>query len=462
VVTLGAYLPIWLHRAYRQARAASPRATRLTPGAAVSACLIPVLNAAGLAYLAVDLPRGLRRAAESGPGERRLETEPLSILILAAVFGGIGLALALDVTPLLAGFLAWPLELPAALVAQRALNSLCDEASPMGPGGPGLGAEAGPRRLDRETGAALTLAVVVLGAAGVALALGGDDGGGGGGGRPPAREQQADLASDIAASPGALWITRIQENRLERLDPETRRPMGTAVFVGETPLDIGAAAGSVWVAAFKSGTVARVDWESGQVEGRVRTGRGPFGVAATSRGVWVTNSIERTVVEIDPRTGRLARRPISVGRGPRGVAVGEGAVWVAAFDGRSVTRVDPSSGATREIRLGRAPQDVAAGEGAVWVTSPSEGLVTVIDPRSGKPDGTIQVGKMPSSVEVGLGSVWVALSEEGAVARIDPRTRQLEGRPLRVGGHLSDITLSQGAVWALRSDGTVKRLPVAR
>ena len=55
--TLGAYWPLWLHRTY----AVLDGIARLRPRAAVALVVVPVLNLAGPAYLAVDLPRAVRR-----------------------------------------------------------------------------------------------------------------------------------------------------------------------------------------------------------------------------------------------------------------------------------------------------------------------------------------------------------------------------------------------------------------
>ena len=64
-------------------------------------------------------------------------------------------------------------------------------------------------------------------------------------------------------------------------------------------------------------------------------------------------------------------------------------------------------------------------------------------------------------LEVGFGLVWVA-SETGSVTRIDPRSSQMAGRPIQVGGGITDLTVGDDAVWVLRGNGKVARIPRPR
>ena len=273
VVTLGAYLPLWLHRAIAQLRSVSAGATRLTPGLAAALAVVPFVNVPGLAYLAVDLPRGVRRAASRHAGARQIEPEVLSILLLGAVIGGIALTVALDLPAPVAGYLAWPLELPAALAIQSHLNSLRDVGSLTAAG------------RDRETLAALAVGVVVLAGAAIAVARFGRRRGD----REHARRSGAapaaatPIASDIAVSPGALWVSLLEDDRLERLDPRTLERAGPTIPVGREPLDVAAANGVVWVANRTSSTVSRIDWRSGSRS----AGRFPPGARhGGSRSAW--------------------------------------------------------------------------------------------------------------------------------------------------------------------------------
>ena len=441
VLTLGAYWPIRLYLAYEQLGATPARPTRLTPRTAALLELVPGINLLAPAYLAIDLPRALRRLrAGDGTGP---DPELLAILLVAPVAGGVAaavlLGLSIPLTVLLAGYLAWIFNLPAALVLERALPAAVE-------------------RHRRETLLALGVAAVVLaGTAAIVVAGGSDDKG-----TPSAAQPKPAEVSDIAVTPGALWITNTARGTVLKLDPRTKRRLAPPIRVGLEPLDIAAGRGAVWVANYQSGTVARIDPASNRLTRRIPTGRGPFGIAVGDGSVWVSNQVERTVARIDPRTGKVERPAPTVGRGPRGVAVGEGAVWTANGEGKSVSRVIPGERRARQLRLGRFAHDVAAGEGSVWVTIPQDGVVRRIDPKTLRLRGAaIAVPDAPSTIEVGLGVVWVA-GEGGTVTRLDPRTGRLAGAPIDVHGRIADLTVGEDAAWVLRADGTVRRLPGAR
>ena len=68
----------------------------------------------------MDLPRAVRRARSREAAGAAPDTELLTILLLTPVAAGVALAIVLGLSPvlavLLAGYLAWPFELPAAIV----------------------------------------------------------------------------------------------------------------------------------------------------------------------------------------------------------------------------------------------------------------------------------------------------------------------------------------------------------
>src|SRR5438034_1233177 len=77
----------------------------------------------------------------------------------------------------------------------------------------------------------IVIAIAIVAVSAVALASGGGDSGKQGPTRP--RVQY----SDIAADPNALWVTRIDNSTLQRLDPGTERPIGAPIRIRRTPLD---------------------------------------------------------------------------------------------------------------------------------------------------------------------------------------------------------------------------------
>jgi hypothetical protein len=190
-ITLGAYWPIWLAQIAPTGRAGSPaRRGRI---AVVAAALVPVLNVVFEVALAVLLPRGLRRLAEARSDPAPTETEAQTFLLLAAPAAAIAVTLALNLPVWVVGYLAWPLELPATLVVQRALNLL--EPPKRAPA----------RRRDGELIASGAIAGTLVLAGLLALVLGG-------GGETKSRSgsaAQEPEASDIVATPDGLWVSRI-------------------------------------------------------------------------------------------------------------------------------------------------------------------------------------------------------------------------------------------------------------
>src|SRR5688500_13173568 len=94
--TVGAYWPLWLYRTYSALGGVGAPPTARTARAGAALALIPVLNLAGIAYLAVDRPRALRRAATRDSGAP--DPEVLSLLMLLPLAAGAGLAVLLDLS----------------------------------------------------------------------------------------------------------------------------------------------------------------------------------------------------------------------------------------------------------------------------------------------------------------------------------------------------------------------------
>ena len=439
-VTAGAYWPLWLAQVMPLSRTGAP-ATRGRIAIGIVA-LVPGLNVLLEVLLALFLPRAVRRLGESR-GKPVSDTEVQTFLLLAAPAAAIALALALGLPAWLVGYLAWPLELPAALVVQRALNQV--EPPVPTPSG----------RRDGELVASGAIASALVVGVIIAVVLGGDD-------EPRQRSQseaQSERFSDVAVTSRALWVTRIEDNAVAELDRATLQPTGRRARVGRSPYDIAAGFGDLWVADYRNDSVSRIDPQTARADGPlIPTGRGPFGVAVGYGSVWVTNEVDRNLVRIDPEKNTVTKR-VTVGLGPRGVEAGEGAVWVAGAGSSSVVRVDPRSGAKMQIPMPSFCQDVAVGGGSVWAALPEANAVVRIDPASGqRTGGLISVGIGPVSVDYGRGSVWVANGSDGTVTRIEASTGRIIGAARPMGDRLSDITVSGRDVYVLRADGVVRRI----
>jgi DNA-binding beta-propeller fold protein YncE len=65
-----------------------------------------------------------------------------------------------------------------------------------------------------------------------------------------ATAQQDNQVSDIAATHGALWVTKVVRRNAVRakFDPATTKPTGKQIRVGRSPYDLAPGFGDLWVA----------------------------------------------------------------------------------------------------------------------------------------------------------------------------------------------------------------------
>ena len=287
-----------------------------------------------------------------------------------------------------------------------------------------------PRRLGLAVGAALLLALVVVGAV-VGLS--------GGGAAAPA-VIPGDSVGAISASGGAVRA---------------------AVALGSSPSALAGGNGAVWAADYNSGTVSRIDVATRARVQTIEAGTTPAGLAVGAGSVWVTNHYGGTLSRIDPAVDRVVQT-IAVGNAPVGVAVGDGSVWVANSSDGTLSRLDEVTGAVSDtVPLGGSPTGVAAGGAAVWVSEEPDGRVLRVDPRSGQVTASINVGTGPTAIAAGSGSIWVANSLDGTVSRIDPTTNQVTAT-ITVGDGAGAIAIGRGSVWvANQYAGTVSRIDPA-
>jgi hypothetical protein len=141
-----------------------------------------------------------------------------------------------------------------------------------------------------------------------------------------------------------------------------------------------------------------------------------------------------------------------------GIAATDDALWLAG-GGRGLVRVDLRTHRVTRVSRLASPLGVAVGNGRVWALAQEDGDVEGIDARTLR---TVVRAKVPEhnrgAIAVGLGGVWVA-GRFGAVYRIEPRNGRVVGRWHRVGGGVSALTVSHGALWALsEQDSAVWRV----
>jgi YVTN family beta-propeller protein len=245
----------------------------------------------------------------------------------------------------------------------------------------------------------------------------------------------------IAVRRGALWVTSVapgdldapRDDAVTRIDAATGRTVAT-VKVGRAPLDIAATPGAVWVTNSGGGgdSVARIDPETNRLAGRaVRTGAGPQSIAVSGGSLWVANHDAFTVTRIDQASGKVVAN-IPVPSEPHRVDYGAGAVWVGNWHDNSVSRIDPAANRVvgSPIPIGFHAGNLAVGADGVWVTSdyraqadaaPEDVVVVRIDPQPNRAVETIAVGGHPIDVAATEDAIWVSVANPGTVLRIAGR-----------------------------------------
>ena len=270
----------------------------------------------------------------------------------------------------------------------------------------------------------------------------------------------------ISTGAGAVWVTNVEDETVERIDPTDLTATTATISVDGYPSDVLADDDTIWVAlgalanltsinpqqetatnpipaldgqcgaphaslalgagavwfVCRGGQVGRFDLRtrtgrSVEVESELVGGSSPvlpqfedvvFGLGS----LWIVDSQTATVIEVDPDIIQKLR-PLNVGKDPRAVAASTDSLWVANYEDDTVTRVQiESRGATpdfTEIPVGDGPVDVTVGEGAVWVANQLGGTVTRIDAESGEVVATIAIGDEPQRIAAGEGYVWVTV-----------------------------------------------------
>ncbi len=333
-----------------------------------------------------------------------------------------------------------------------------------------LGLTPRPARRSRHlllAGAAVVLAALAAGVAGLALRGGSD--------APEARGRvvAVDAASNdvratvpagddptaVAAGAERVWVASFRDGTLWQVDPVSLE--ATAIPTVGRPFDVTVWNRRAYVAGYNAQEgvpSANLGEYDAVVGGRLATVEQPVicSVASGQAGIWMAGcpSVQRlgrnpfrivANVEIPVsarRTAATFREELT------GIAVGDGAVWVLgdAAD-RRLWRIDPSSGdIVRTIDLPFAPRSVAAGAGGVWVTAQLDDTVSRIDPASGRITATVPVGRGAGAVAVGAGGIWVANTLGGTVTRIDPATSRVVAT-IDVGASPRDLAVSGDVVW---------------
>jgi YVTN family beta-propeller protein len=208
----------------------------------------------------------------------------------------------------------------------------------------------------------------------------------------------------LAYADGSLWVTSVEYDvsgatvtghSLRRIDPVSGQIVAKIAFATYLD-DIAASPGAIWVTSYSAGTVAHVDTATNQVTATVTIGPGVEGIAFGEGSVWVANETAGSVSRIDPATNTVTATIATVAT-PEGVAVGGGAIWVTNWGSSSLlsgdgvlSRIDPATNmVTRTIVVGTNPWWVAYGGGSVWVALHGDPTVVRVNATTGVVQGRI-------------------------------------------------------------------------
>ena len=148
----------------------------------------------------------------------------------------------------------------------------------------------------------------------------------------------------LAFGAGAVWATALEDGKLIRVDPKTRRV--TTVKVGDQPVGVIVAAGRVWVANRGSGTISRIDPKTMREEGpQIDVGTLPTWIAFAAGSLWVSNQSDGTVSRINATTGQTIGSPVRIAAPADDAAAhvmsaSAGSLWVASATERTLSRID--------------------------------------------------------------------------------------------------------------------------
>jgi virginiamycin B lyase len=225
----------------------------------------------------------------------------------------------------------------------------------------------------------------------------------------------------ITGGYGSIWVTNRALNKVQRVDPDTDRPVAQGTVI-EPCNGIVAAFGSIWTA-----------------------------------------SCHGSLVRLDPTTLRTtARIPTPIASNGEGqLAVGFGDVWVSGGEGM-LERVDPATDRiVRRIPIPRRSNDIVAAFDSIWVSNPGRDAVIRVDPRTNRVVGTIHVGPTPRFMAAGGGALWTLNQEDGTVSRIDPNTGAVTSIRAESAGDGGCLAAGLGAVWLTVFGAPLTRVDLA-
>jgi len=147
-------------------------------------------------------------------------------------------------------------------------------------------------------------------------------------GRPMTRVEVGVSPSGAAIARGRLWIVtagrlgkRPAVGMLHRLNARTGRPVKPALKLGGFPSDVAVSPGSVWVAVSLADLIGRLDADGSRrlyavEDDRRKEYASPISIAADGTGAWVSNLVAASVQRLEPAPRPPAKPKAKAGAKP--------------------------------------------------------------------------------------------------------------------------------------------------
>jgi ABC-type transport system substrate-binding protein/tRNA A-37 threonylcarbamoyl transferase component Bud32 len=248
---------------------------------------------------------------------------------------------------------------------------------------------------------------------------------------------------DIVFAGGSAWVRPNGKQRIERVDPDTKRVTATVKLPWLPGLRLARGAGSVWVTEDLGSHVWRIDGRSAKVLTRINVGEGGVGpgIAYGAGSLWLAHGSD--VLRVNPRTGQVMHRYPA---GSWWLVFADGAVWAATSNTGVVSKIDPiDNRVVARTKLHGWLSDLSVGGGSVWVSLQTDGVIYKLDENDLHVESSSSSGVDPERLTFGAGKLWIADTASQAVSLLDQVSG--ERQQLAAAAEPTTALYHNGVVW---------------
>lgn len=217
----------------------------------------------------------------------------------------------------------------------------------------------------------------------------------------------------MVAARDSLWVSG--DRSVVEIDPASNAIKSRIALAGVGPWGLSASADVLWAALPTEDRVARIDLNTRRVS-ITRVGDEPYTVLANRRDVWVANYLGRSISRLDPRTGRVIATT-RLDAEPYWLEF-KRSLWVGTTD--ALINLDPRS--LRVVDRLELPQYFYAftldDQGGAWVSNRFDFSISRVDLRSGRVLERIRVGLARPAGMTFAEDLWAADPWRQSVLRI--------------------------------------------